>query len=412
MKFIRYPWFVILMSAFFLMYKYILQVFPSVMTPDLMSEFKITGTGLGNLAATFFYSYFVAQLFVGYLLDRFGVRFLAGISIAVSAIGAYLFAVVHDLHAAQFGRALMGIGAAFATVSYMKNVAIWFKANQFALVGGLLATAGMMGAVFGQAPLSLLVTAYGWRDTLYFIFILGIVIAGLYLLIVRDEDKTSVKHIKLPNITYHDVIAVFKNPQNWVLTFYSGLAFAPLAVFAGLWGVPFLTLSHQLTPAMAASLTSSAFVGFAVGSPVLGYLSDRWGERKKLMLIGSLLSFIALLLVIYWDSLSYIPTLISMFIFGFGTGAFMLGFAVGRDINPITMAATIVGLINTGDAIFGAISEPLVGKLLDIRWAGELINGARVFSIENYHLALALLPIYLSIALLLVFFIKDTDQYR
>ena len=410
MKSKKYSWLVIFVSALFLMYKYVLQVSPSIMTDELMSEFHISGAGLGNLAATFFYSYFVTQLFVGYLLDRFSVRYLAGLSIFISAFGTYIFSTVHSLHLAEFGRALMGVGAAFATVAYMKNAAIWFKANQFAFIGGLLATAAMLGAVFGQAPLSLFVVDLGWRSTLYLVAILGAFISLLYLLVVRDEDKSSVEHIKLPSITYRDVFAIFKNPQNWILTFYSGLAFAPIAVFGGLWGVPFLKLSHHLAQTMAATLTSSAFIGLAVGGPVLGYISDRLGDRKKIMLMGSMLSFISLLLVIYWDSLSFIPTLVLMFVFGFGTGAFMLGFAVGRDINPVSMAATIIGLINTGDAIFGAISEPLVGKILDINWAGHLHNGARVFSLHNYHIALSLLPLYLCIALVLILFIKDTVE--
>ena len=54
-----YPWIVIVLAASFLFYKYILQVSPSIMTDDLMREFQIQGVGLGNLAASFFYSFFI-----------------------------------------------------------------------------------------------------------------------------------------------------------------------------------------------------------------------------------------------------------------------------------------------------------------------------------------------------------------
>lgn len=49
-----YPWLVIALASGFLFYKYILQVSPSIMTEDLMRVFQIQGTGLGNLAASFF----------------------------------------------------------------------------------------------------------------------------------------------------------------------------------------------------------------------------------------------------------------------------------------------------------------------------------------------------------------------
>ena len=49
-----YPWLVMLLCAAFLFYKYILQVFPGIITENLMSEFHITGAGLGKLAACYF----------------------------------------------------------------------------------------------------------------------------------------------------------------------------------------------------------------------------------------------------------------------------------------------------------------------------------------------------------------------
>jgi MFS family permease len=162
-----YPWLVIALAAAFLFYKYILQVSPSIMTDDLMSVFHIQGTGLGNLAASFFYSFLLAQLFVGVLLDRYSPRLLTTMAILLCAAGIYIFSKAHILNIATWSRALMGVGAAFATVSYMKMTSLWFKPSQFAFVGGLLATAAMLGAVAGQVPLSFAVSTFGWRQSLY-----------------------------------------------------------------------------------------------------------------------------------------------------------------------------------------------------------------------------------------------------
>ncbi len=80
----------------------------------------------------------------------------------------------------------------------------------------------------------------------------------------------------------------------------------------------------------------------------------------------------------------------------------MLGFAIGKEINKAALAATVVALINTGDAIFGAISEPLVGKVLDGLWTGQMVNGVPHFSVQHYQIALLLLPIDLIGALLFI----------
>src|SRR4051794_25359730 len=72
-----YPWVIIFLCAFFLFYKYVLQVYPSIMTGQLMKEFNIHGFGLGNLVATYFYAYLVTQIFVGVLIDKYSARVLA-----------------------------------------------------------------------------------------------------------------------------------------------------------------------------------------------------------------------------------------------------------------------------------------------------------------------------------------------
>jgi MFS family permease len=158
-----YPWIIIALCSSLLFYKYILIVSPSIMVPDLMKQFHVTGAQLGSLAATFFYTYTIMQLFAGILLDKFGARFIGGFSILIAALGAYLFSVAESLAIATIARGLMGCGVAFATVTYFKMSAAWFRADQLAFVGGLLATAVMAGAVFGQAPLAWLLEHTNWR---------------------------------------------------------------------------------------------------------------------------------------------------------------------------------------------------------------------------------------------------------
>ena len=163
-----YPWIVIALSASFLFYKYILQVSPNVMSTELMQAFQLDGAGLGYLAACFFFAYFVTQLFVGVALDRFSLRHLAGFALLVSAVGTLLFAKTNVLGQAAVYRGMMGFGAAFATVSYLKAASVWFKPERFAFVSGLLASAAMLGAVFGEAPLAYCVNHFGWREAMWF----------------------------------------------------------------------------------------------------------------------------------------------------------------------------------------------------------------------------------------------------
>jgi sugar phosphate permease len=413
-----YPQIVISLCAALLFYKYVLNVSPSIMVHDLMKHFHVNGMQLGSLAATFFYTYTIMQLFAGILLDKFGTRFIAGFSILLSAIGTYLFSIADSLALATVARGMMGCGVAFATVTYFKMSAAWFKPNQLAFVGGLLATAVMMGAVFGQAPLAWLTDHTNWQFVLFFCSILGVVIALLFVLFAYDAPKSpkhsmlQSKHTISKKFSKQEIIKTLKNKQNWLLALYSGLAFAPLSALGGLWGNPFLQEAHHLTRSQAAALSSLLFIGLGIGSPLLGLLSDRLKKRVGVMKLGILLSALSLIALLYTPTPSLLLVGVLLFVFGFATGAFMLGFTVGAQINPLMMAGTAIALINTGDSIFESFTEPLLGKLLDLNWQGEIQNGLRHFTVDAYHIAFIPLLLYFTLAFLVLFFIKEPNKEK
>ena len=412
-----YPWVVILICASFLFYKYILQVSPNIMSDELMQEFHVSGAGLGVLAATFFFAYFITQLFVGVLLDKFSLRWLSGLALLASGLGGLWFARAHNLVNAELFRSLMGFGAAFATVCYLKSAAMWFPPKRFAFVSGLLATAAMLGAVFGEAPLAYVVAHQGWRQTLVYCGWLGIVLAVIFVVVVRDRPKVDFAPLSEQDrvrVCWQDVVRVLLKKQNWLLALYSGMTFSPIAVLGGLWGNMFLKEAFHISNTHAASLLSFSFIGLAVGGPVMGAISDRLGRRKVVMIVGNIIGFVSLVPVLYMPGLPLWLVGLLLFVFGFGIGVFMLGFALGKEINDLAVAATVIALINSGDAIFGAVTEPLVGKLLDWGWAGHMVNGVRHYSVTTFQHAFLVMPAYILVATLLLYWIGETqgNQYE
>lgn len=401
-----YPVIVISLAACFLFYKYVLQIFPSIITEQLMKQFNLTGVGLGNLAAMFYYTYMVMQLFVGVLLDKYSPRRFTAAAIFCAAIGLLLFSRAETIYMAGIARALMGAGVAFATVSYMKLVATWFPPKHYAFVGGLLATAAMAGAVFGQVPLAHFVDHFGWRACLLVLGFAGISLALVFYLVVQDAPKSAPKRINAP-LAFKEILSVFKSKQNWLLTLYSGLAFSPIAVFGGLWGNPFLEQAYNLSKTQAASLVSLVFIGLGIGSPILGILSEKLGSRRKLMLVATLISTVAISIVLYWMALPIAVLSVLLFTFGFGLGAFMLIFAIGKETNPLTLTATVIAMINTSDALFDALTEPFIGKLLDLGWDGKIVNGVHQFPLVSYQQALTVLPLYLLIGSAMLLWVRD-----
>ncbi|MFY7843009.1 MAG: MFS transporter [Rhabdochlamydiaceae bacterium] len=404
-----YAWLIWFLSALFMCFKYALEVSPSVMTTDLMHSFSMNATQMGHLAACYLYSYLIMQIPAGLLVDRFGPKKVTSLSILVCALGAYLFSKAHSPSLAFLSRFIIGIGASFAALNCLKIISQWFPKKQFALMAGLMMTLGMLGAVVGQKPLALLIQTYGWREAMLKISVAGAILAVVFFVIVKNKKNEEDKDIHLtPKTRVLDKLKqTIQNPQTWYLSFYSGLSFAPILVFGGLWGTSFLSQKFNISSQEAAHNVSFIFIGFALGAPVFGWLSDKIGKRKPIMLWGTLVALASLIPVLYLD-IPYVILALILFIFGFSISSFLLCFSMIAEISKPIMAATAIGFMNSFDSAIGAISDPLTGKFLDLTWQGLNINGFPVFSIASYQIALSTLPVYIFLALFFLKQIKET----
>ncbi len=397
-----------IISAGFLFYKYLIQVSPSVMTHDLMRAFQVSGAGLGNLSAFYFYAYLLMQIPVGVMIDKYSPRVLTTLAIILCSLATFVFSHTHTLWLACLSRALMGAGSAFAAVSCFKLAAVWFTPKRFAFVSGLFMTAAMLGAVGGQMPLALLVQHRGWRGALSIVGMIGMLLGVIYYLVLRDKPHVSDDAQVTKEKTLTLLKRIMLNKQTWALSLYSGLAFAPVSVFGGLWGVPFLETAYQLSRTDAAFAVSCIFIGFAAGAPFWGWFSDYVRCRKPVLFGGTFAALLCLVFVLYGSHLSLLMLISLLFLFGFGASGFFTSFAMIREIFPLTLAATVLGIMNTFNSVFEALFEPLIGMVLDWMWDGTLLNQIPQFSMFGYHVALLLLPISLILSLLTLFLIDET----
>ena len=279
-------------------------------------------------------------------------------------------------------------------------------------MAGLMMTMAMFGAVGGQAPLAAFIQKMEWRHAIETIGLAGIVLATLFWIVVRDRspDHARERHIATTKISLSESIKLlFKNPQSWWLSVYSGFAFAPVMVFGGLWGVSFISEGFSLTHNISAQMVSMIFIGFAIGAPVFGWFSDWIGRRRIVMLWGTIIALISISAVIYAPGISVYALAFFLFLFGFSISSFLLCFTMIREINIPLLAATAIGFMNAFDALLGALSDPLTGRFLDLNWDGKLVEGARIFSVSSYKTAFLILPAYLIISLLTLMKIKETN---
>ncbi len=404
-------WVIWVLSAFFMCYKYAIEVSPSVMTDQLMQEFSLSGGQMGNLAASYFYAYLLLQIPAGLLIDRWGPRRITTSAIILCSIGTFLFSTADTYLLAFIGRFITGVGSAFAFVNCLKLVANWFPSHRFALMAGLIISVGMLGAVAGQAPLASFIHFLGWRNALGITAFGGLILAALFLFIVQDTAPPYTTSASTSNHSgiFKNFKTIIMNPQSWCLAFYAGFTFAPHAAFGGLWGVPFLTKVYSMPAELAAKGTSLIFLGVVVGAPFLGWLSSYIGKRRPVMFWGTLIAGLCLAAILYYPEVIAPFIFIVLFLLGFSISASLLCFTVIKELHHVGLAASAIGFVNAFAASFGALSDPITGKILDLWWTGAYAHGARVFSEVAYQYAFSILIIYSVLSLSILNAIRETN---
>lgn len=372
-------------GTLFFFYAWILRVAPSVMIDEMMRDLAVGGAVIGNLSAVYFYGYAGSQIPVGMLIDRFGPRRLMTLAALMCGVGCVIFALSSGITGVAFGRFVIGAAAAFSLVGAMAVAGLWFPAQRFALLSGLAMMMGMLGGVFGQAPFRLVVEALDWRGAVLTLAAGGVVVAIAAWATVRDRPREARSSIPM----LAGLGRVMRNRQTWLIAIAGLGTTGPLLGFAGLWGVPYFVTTLGIDRTAAASITSTVFLGWAVGAPLIGWASDHIGRRRAPLMLGLVLCIITMSAILFVPGLS-IPALMALcFLCGFGGSSQISGFAAARENNPPEVSATAIGLVNGLVTGAGALFQPLLGWLLDLNWKGEMVAGARVYDPGAYRIALS-----------------------
>lgn len=374
-------------AAVFFFYAFVLRVSPSVMVGELMAEFQAGGAVLGTLSSLYFYTYAPLQLPVGMLMDRYGPRLLITVAIALAALGAALFALAPTLETAYLARLLVGFGSGFSFVGALTVSTQLFAPARFALLAGLVQGLGILGGIAGQAPLGVAVEHLGWRGAVGLLAAAGFVLAVVAWLAIRGRPAPAPSASPMAGL--REVVA---NRETWLCALLGLAMTAPMLTFGGLWAVPFVMTVHGVERATAAALSSLLFLGWGIGAPVNGWLSDRLGRRKAPMLAFAAAATIVMAAIVGVGGLSLTATGILFFANGFASCSMILAFAAVREHNPPGTTGAAYGLVNTFVVGSGAVFQPLVGWLLDLGWDGAMAGGARVYTEATYRAALSVLP--------------------
>lgn len=392
---------------------------PAVVSAELMTAFHTTGAALGSLAAMYYYIYTAMQIPAGVLADTVGTRILATLGNLVAGIGSIVFGLAESLEMAHVGRFLVGLGVSVIFVGLMKSNTVWFRERIYGLISGVTLLLGNMGSVLAAGPLAWLLGHTSWRTAFVGIGLFSLLLAALSLLLVRNRPQDAgfpslramegkAAHAEREHHWLHEMHRVWTTWRVWPgFWFNFGMA-GGLFAFAGLWGVPLLRDVHGLTRDQAAQYTTLTLLAMAIGTLLLGWISDRLGRRKPVMITSALL-YLLVVSALLWSS--WTPGLSGMVLFallGLCGSGFVLTYACAKEVCAPALSGMAISVVNTGLFLGAALMQPLFGWVLDQGWDGAMRDGARLYGATDYHNALFLMLGFAVLALLAALRITET----
>lgn len=404
----RMAWILCFMTSLFYAFQYILRLLPSVIKDDLMLNYMIDAQDFGYFNGFYYAGYAAFHIPVGLMLDRIGPKYTISLSLLLCSLGIIPPLFSDSWTLAVIGRFLLGGGSVSAILALFYVIRINFPPTRFASILGMSATLGLSGALFGSRPVGILNEMVGWKNVIWILCAMALILAGLFLVCMPNQKDHSTHRT---SSTVFDLKELLKNKHVWAVSLLAGLMVGPLEGFADAWGVSFLQTVYAIDRSNAQFIPSLMFFGFAFGAPLIGYIGEKYKKPYTIIIICAIckaLIFAAMLLFQAQNTLFLSAIMILLGALCAGPQIFMI------FINTRVVASRLVGIVSSFTNMitmsFGLFFHSSIGWIIVHNWEGQTANNIPIYPAEAYINGLAIIPIGLIIAFFGFMVIKPKDE--
>jgi MFS family permease len=195
--------------------------------------------------------------------------------------------------------------------------------------------------------------------------------------------------------------SVFMNPQSILCGLIAGLFFIPTTIFDMVWGVRYLQEAHDVPYSVAVLRSASVPFGWIIGCPLLGWLTDRIGRRKP-VIVGAGLVLMGCLALILYTPPGVFPAYSIGLLTGIASGAAMIPYTVIKEANRPEHSGTATGVVNFLNFATTAVLGPVFASRLMVASGG----GER--EVAHYQATFTPLLYGVAIAIILALILRET----
>ncbi|MCC8958774.1 MFS transporter [Bradyrhizobium sp. Pear77] len=381
----------------------------SIAGPALSKELHLDPVAMGYVFSAFGWSYVVAQVPCGWLLDRYGSKWVYAISIIVWSIFTAMQGLVGFLSGGAavvllFGlRFLVGFAEAPSFPANARIVAAWFPGNERGTASAFFNSGQYFATVIFAPLMGWIAHEYGWRHVFYVMGGLGIVMGIAWIkTIYEPKDHPGINEAEFDYIKLGGALVdmdaakggkTHDSGPGWnhirqllanrmMLGVYIGqYCINTLTYFFLTWFPVYLVKERGLSILQAGFVATlpalCGFIGGVLGGVISDYLLRRTGSltmARKIPIVGGMLLSMVIIACNYVDSQALVVGFMALAFFGKGIGA--LGWAVVSDTSPKEAGGVSGGLFNTFGNLSSITTPIIIGYILA---ATGSFNGALVF---------------------------------
>ncbi len=388
----------------------------SIAGPVMSKDLGLSPVQMGFIFSAFGWSYVLAQIPGGWLLDRFGSKLVYFCSIFIWSIftilqgGVWVFGISTAIYVLFTLRLLVGFAEAPSFPGNSRIVAAWFPANERGTASAIFNSAQYFATALFAPIMGFITVTFGWPYVFVFMGGLGIICSGVWLRVIYSPKEHP--RIGAAELTYLEDGGALVDMDQSASNERAARALAPpgpgtklreikqlltnrmmIGIFLGqfcinaityffiTWFPIYLVQQRHMSILNAGMIASiPAICGFSGG--VLGgvwsdiLLRRNWSltSARKLPIVAGMLMSMSMIACNYVDVQWIIVAIMAVAFFGKGVGA--LGWAVMSDTAPKEIAGLAGGLFNMFGNISSITTPIVIGYI--IQGTGSF-NGALVF---------------------------------
>jgi len=304
----QYRWVILALMFLCFLFTFLTRFAWPPLIPVVVPALKMNMTQAGAFMSAFYFGYVITQIPAGMLADRFGVRLILGVSLVIEGLSTFGMGYMASYDAGLWLRAITGLGAGAVFAACARALMEWFPAKERGTAFGIMLAAPSGGIVLSNYIVPALNQAFSWQGAFKAIGIATVILGIAIYFMVKTSDQP-----KGEKSMFAGIKVVFSN-RNILLTAIAGFCLMWVELGTATWANAYIK-KLGFSVADAGMVMIAYGIGGIIGPMVSGYISDKIGNRKLLLIVSYIL---IIPLTIYFGYQTTISMLSLVgFLFGF-----------------------------------------------------------------------------------------------